>query len=216
MDFKEVELEDWISCNVCKFLRSDNALVIGRQVNVFHGRIDLLLYDDSIYIVELKAREIQEKDIAQVLRYTSDIKNIIWSAGYEFCESYTENENRQYFGSSLKKYLEEFGNRTLQDNFTYSPVVPVLIGTDCKESIVSAMDGIYGEVYLCHKYESGDFEIEQLIPDKIDEDYTPRNTNWLDIYIGLSAKKAVNEADIEQHILAWELFGSSILGDNND
>ena len=74
----EKQLEDYIA-NDPGCIWNDQAQLLGRQVSIPHGRIDLIIFYDVLYIVELKARPLQEKDVCQVLRYMRDVKDYFWT-----------------------------------------------------------------------------------------------------------------------------------------
>lgn len=70
----ERQLEDFI-CKNPEYSLWEGVEIIGRQVSLAHGRLDILAWDGSqTLVIELKARTIQEKDIGQVLRYRQDIE----------------------------------------------------------------------------------------------------------------------------------------------
>lgn len=79
---KERELEDWLMKHPGSMW--PNAALLGRQVCLPHGRLDLLawmpphgIYCGSLVIVELKAKQIREGDIGQALRYAYDVKEVM-------------------------------------------------------------------------------------------------------------------------------------------
>jgi len=73
----ERELEDWICEN--PYVLGQNTRIIGRQIALTHGRLDILAIcrphpTQQIKVIELKARELKERDVGQVLRYIADVR----------------------------------------------------------------------------------------------------------------------------------------------
>ena len=72
---EEKRLEDWLCSDVG--LLSDQLLVIGRQISVSGGTLDLLAVDEeaNLVIVELKRHETPRNVVAQTLDYASCIQD---------------------------------------------------------------------------------------------------------------------------------------------
>lgn len=109
-DWSEKELEDWLSNpdNLERFLfLTDDGIsswhgcfeMLGRQVSCVTGRIDLLYMFDAtrkpgyiaptkpkLMILELKARELQAGDIAQVLKYRKALFDYCYGNYNDFTE----------------------------------------------------------------------------------------------------------------------------------
>ncbi len=86
----ERELEDYI-CEHPKEAFGDGAEIVGRQISVKHGRLDLLVWDDefgSICVAELKITQITPKDVAQTLRYFFDVWHTLAGVMVDGLQSY--------------------------------------------------------------------------------------------------------------------------------
>lgn len=72
----EWDLEDYLEAHLS--LPDEDVLVIGRQVVIVGGAVDLLAIDSTgvIYIIELKREKAQPSIISQVLRYRRSIKRL--------------------------------------------------------------------------------------------------------------------------------------------
>jgi len=75
--YRECDLEDWLYHNPAAL--GDCVEMIGRQVRTPHGLIDLLAWAEypglpEYQVIELKARVVRERDVAQCLRYCFDLR----------------------------------------------------------------------------------------------------------------------------------------------
>lgn len=90
----EKMLEDWI-CENPETLPWRHAEIIGRQIPLRHGILDVLAWDRRTIAMELKARPIKEQDIGQVLRYKHCLMTELQQIGFDegppspHCESLT-------------------------------------------------------------------------------------------------------------------------------
>jgi len=74
----ERELETWL----CEhpYVLDEYLYITGRQVSLPHGRLDLMglvqhgQWGQSIWVIELKARELKQRDVGQLLRYIADVR----------------------------------------------------------------------------------------------------------------------------------------------
>lgn len=72
-NISEKQLEDWI-CKHPEDVFGSGAEIIGRQIPLPHGKLDLLIYHKGwTYVAELKARPLKEQDVGQVWRYHFDV-----------------------------------------------------------------------------------------------------------------------------------------------
>ena len=71
---EEARLEDWLCTDIS--LLNDELLIIGRQVRVDGGAIDLLAIDEegNLVIVELKRDQTPRDVVAQTLDYASSVQ----------------------------------------------------------------------------------------------------------------------------------------------
>lgn len=84
MNFSEREFEDWLFENpaAMEILGDEEFHWIGRQVQLPSGVADLIgRCGVKIFVVELKSENLKSQDVAQVLRYASDVREAIPS-GY--------------------------------------------------------------------------------------------------------------------------------------
>jgi len=206
--FRENELEDFLAVHPGSFLEDDSAVVIGRQVALPHGRLDLLIFVDTLYIIELKARPLIPKDVAQVLRYQLDIRDLLWNASHQLeCVS-RRSGYRGYAGAEFRK---EYKRMTLgtPDTFLEPATVPVLIAPSWDESVVAALTSVGGRIFDCERIEPGAFAFTETYGaiSVFDPQYWPRNLDWLNRYLEIVDSQARTAASIEEDLLAWRLFG---------
>ena len=152
---RERDLERWI------VEHADEAgvgTVIGNQLNVPHGRLDILSYEEDTttegpygpilwyHVIELKTQPLRESDIGQVLRYTHDIKRII--------QDYS-------CAHLIHKAVSDVRRETVREIAHYSEALvnPWLIGPSIDKNTLAACEGADVRVYLYTPTESG-FEFE--------------------------------------------------------
>ena len=140
----EKQLEDFV-CEHPEYTFWEGVEIIGRQVRVEHGIIDVLAWDYRVLVVELKARKLKEEDIGQVLRYTYDVKEAIQSAIMgSLPDSLMYNHTPwglafQEWWTRLHGYLDEHPRNHIQ---------PILIGTRIDDKTLAAARGGGIEVLL--------------------------------------------------------------------
>lgn len=74
----ERQLEDWIVEHPDELQRGIK--IVGRQISLPHGRLDLLGWNNAPRVIELKIHPTQAEDIAQVLRYVYDVRIVLETA----------------------------------------------------------------------------------------------------------------------------------------
>jgi len=109
----EKNLEDWIVSDP-NFLR-EGLTIIGRQVKVSGGFIDLLALDPNgrIIIIELKKGKLRRKTITQIIDYASSID--------EMSEDELKNKVNDYLESQKLSMEETFSNLNIDDVFNKDP-----------------------------------------------------------------------------------------------
>lgn len=120
-------------------LKGDGAKVIGRQVPLPHGRLDLLIYRDGFtYVVELKARPLKERDIGQVCRYQSDIVQVMQAIGLrEAWDSILNNEESPPGREMHDTFIEWATNWNIDSR----GIRPYLVGPAVTEKVAAAAWG---------------------------------------------------------------------------
>ena len=101
--YEERRLEDWLCHDIG--LLSDQLLVIGRQIDVSGGTIDLLAVDEeaNLLIVELKRDRTPRDVVAQTLDYASSIQ--------DFGREEVERHARDFLGTEFDEAFERrFGH----------------------------------------------------------------------------------------------------------
>ncbi|MEQ8717725.1 MAG: endonuclease NucS [Acidimicrobiales bacterium] len=84
---KELDFEDWVAANPT--MLSDGLRVVGRQLKVDGGYLDLLCLDvhDRWVVVELKRDRLYREVVAQALDYAASIRDLDGEALRELCAS---------------------------------------------------------------------------------------------------------------------------------
>lgn len=145
---RERELEDFICDNMAAVF-GDDAILIGRQVPVVHGRIDILAWQwDHVLIVELKAGQIKEQDIGQVLRYVGDVRQAVENPFVAFMSYLDETQENQTRTQQLarEELMEWF-----EPQEPHRPMLqPVLIGSGADQNVVAAADGASIDLLAYH------------------------------------------------------------------
>lgn len=116
-----------------------NIEILGRQVTLPHGIVDLLGWDcllNRVMVIELKACPIKNRDIAQVLRYCHDIGIILRRAGNSLLNEAEISGDLSDFGPTRKEiFLKNWRTRLEdinEDGYFYrfgDSIKPVLVGT---------------------------------------------------------------------------------------
>jgi len=170
MAVSERELEDYI-CTHPNIALGESVEIIGRQIPLRHGRVDLLAWDSdfgTISVIELKARRIIQKDIAQVTRYFYDVWETLHSI----------------MVTGLMEYQMSIGFSQLwQETFEVSwhglgdgKMMPVLIGTSIDENTAASAFGAGCQIMIWGHDRDGIWLNYAALP--IAEKESPRPPTW--------------------------------------
>jgi len=146
---KERELEDRLVANpdiIDPWNTGNPVTLLGRQLCLTHGILDLLAYQDAhispdptyapvhaVYLVELKAGALSEAHVGQVLRYASDLREVLVQAVGRSVEHPPVGTR----GYALWTWAcSEIIGADGSDN-----VYPVLIGRSVNDKVLAACDG---------------------------------------------------------------------------
>ena len=160
----ERELEDWI-CKHCDDELGDYYLpplgtLIGRQVQVEHGIIDLLSVSmGTTQVIELKKGALKEADVGQVLRYSWDVKWMLKCLAHHY-SPFEIAPIPAYFTKQLTELASQFflyfhcqekpGVVTESQicSYTgYESIQPVLVGRFANLKVLSAAEAANVKVY---------------------------------------------------------------------
>lgn len=131
----EKQLEDYI-CENPESLFGPGTEVIGRQISLPHGRLDVLMwagYGETV-VLELKARPLEEKDIGQILRYTYDVVEILSEYG---CK-YSLVREGEYPTLQQSIAIDYWDKLTCRPRTKYKLMSSWLIGTKINERTMAA------------------------------------------------------------------------------
>lgn len=132
----EKDLEDYICDNQEEFMNflaeeldvDPELKFVGRQVKIGNDNICDLLYEyeynkSSIYfiVVELKFRELEVKDLAQISRYLSVLNNKIHEKNKDF-----PNAVGVFVSFGLSKELQEISSAKILDDIYFVKIKPKL------------------------------------------------------------------------------------------
>jgi len=147
--FSEKKLEDFLCCYpnmLAPDYENGTVEIIGRQLILPSGRLDILAIRNQwqILVTELKAVALHEKDLTQVLRYTADIKHLLFdlAISYEYEESPITNFLQRHINN-----LHGIGQYQSND---FPTLVPILIGKSAPKNLLAAADGCSAEIYRYH------------------------------------------------------------------
>lgn len=156
----ERQLEEAICTDPTILFPSSDAEVVARQLVLPHGILDLLISLDSYALVtELKARELKEGDIGQVLRYFFDVRWAITNfveAELSDLVSAPKLLTQSMFADSFSSLVGAFRNCNNGD----IGIVPVLIGNSISKKVLASAMGAGIWVYTW-KFKGGKFSFEQ-------------------------------------------------------
>lgn len=170
---RERDLEDWI-CNNPKSIHED-VEILGRQVVLPNGILDILAWDGNILVIELKARSLQSKDVAQVLRYAGDIGDMLRA-------KFSQVGPCPYpFGTPQFQQWVEYSCMGQHDPLASCAIEPVLIGPKLDDRVIATAAGAGCTIFLW-KYGPPTYatlQIEHFMPaGKYQPEYEPI---WLSI-----------------------------------
>lgn len=157
----ERELEDFV-CEHPEEVFFRGTEIIGRQVKLKHGILDILAWNgEGTYVVELKARPLKEKDIGQVLRYTHDVREGLKQYGFIVnLKSSNDNHPRTL---TEKAFWHSWFWYTGWGDETEDVVAikPILIGPSVDKALLAAATeaGIYIRLWS-YDIETGRFSFE--------------------------------------------------------
>lgn len=143
MPITEKQLEDFV-CKHPEYMLWNEVEIIGRQIRLPHGILDVLACDGRALVVELKVCTIKEKDVGQVLRYAYDV-------GAEIRRLGATEDPMDYFTLKVSRAARfrdlwiEYHGMSITD---YNAVIPVLIGPDITLNAKVAAAGAGIEVFL--------------------------------------------------------------------
>lgn len=208
----EKQLEDWICRNSTEF-NSFPFEVIGRQVKLEHGILDILGWSEAFgaLAIELKAGPLKEPVIAQVLRYTHDINDVFRSewATMEMWEQDQISEAPNMYeddlviienlrGKRAKTLTEDVCANILQDP---PKCTPFLIGTSIDMNTYAAIQGAGGLVLLWRE-EAGTIRLNQS---QIEMDFRPNFDlpgDYTRSLIGRYVQQVISDTD---QFFEWKL-----------
>lgn len=135
---KEKELEDLI-CQHPRSILSADGIILGRQIPLAHGRLDILAWDyGQTFVIELKVRPLQEKDIGQVLRYTNDVKWHLLIAFQQAIKGDQCFDLETWRGNAYADKLMPYANATPGE---FPAIQPMLIGPSADSTVLAAAQG---------------------------------------------------------------------------
>lgn len=171
----ERDTEDWLVAHPGEF--GEGAEIVGRQVSVAHGRIDLLVCtvyacSADIEVVELKDCVAKERDVSQVARYCYDVRNDLEAYilyHYQTCPR--AERNTSPYAAALDQIRR-----------TSSGPTPVIIAPDISDNALAAL------IYCGGRY-------RRVIRDGkgfyiMDDWYSPKGT--YDIYLSATVCNAIS------------------------
>lgn len=192
----EREVEDWIATNPETL--DEGLRIIGRQVPVPHGRIDLLGWrvdeqypepgstiTGGVDIIELKATALKEKDVGQVLRYKYDVYRVVSNLLINTPLPMIDPSSLEYRGAY------QVIDRILSDEQgTPIALTPVLVGASIDDSTLASCRGAGIRVFTWHEAD-GEIRFEQVST------------------LGIWDNERPTKAELEQ---SWATFAAEALG----
>ncbi|MCK9597667.1 MAG: hypothetical protein M0R06_01425 [Sphaerochaeta sp.] len=159
----ERRFEDYVVEHIEEAVGFGGVEVIGRQITLPNGILDVLAFDNECgrpLVIELKVEPLKEQDIGQVLRYTSDVADIL---RYRVCAKWDIPTDTRLAGfcEEVSTFTHGFGNGDLFKQYALeaneSPIVPILIGTYANSKIIAAAQFPLVLLRIWHIDAHGDF-----------------------------------------------------------
>jgi Holliday junction resolvase-like predicted endonuclease len=153
---KERELEDWI-CNH-PYVLGEEAVLIGRQITLEHGRLDILAVrrpypTQQVLVVELKTRQLKQRDVGQVLRYVNDVKQELLRSIRSWAREILWRRASDCYQVGQEPTAHDAVACTT--NAVLDNVSGVLIGTSIDDNLLAACAGARINVSLWHRDGTG-------------------------------------------------------------
>lgn len=141
----EKQLEDWI------VEHWDDTYIggelIGRQLVLPHGRLDLLSVGHIPEVIELKAERLKEKHVGQLLRYVGDIKGILSAFYYNTWDDLKTSLDTEYEQKEAKDiFCNMFDGISTRAIFE-DGLEPILIGKSIDAHLLCCAHGAGITVY---------------------------------------------------------------------
>lgn len=194
----EKELEDWICANLQRTLEDLNydeflapilasdpiryskyidppqreSFLVGRQISLPHGRVDILAWNYQPVVIELKTRPIKPKDICQVLRYMADIEMIL-------THSYLDNALTESIPYVSDRYGRERDHAFCVYDYKFTNVMGWIIGTSVSDDVLAALEieNVYGAIW--DQEPDGAFRFTPITLDAFEYDYPREHPDWV-------------------------------------
>lgn len=152
-NISEKELEDWFYKNPEALY--DGLEIIDRQVVLSSGRLDLLAYNQGVFIIELKAGQILRQHIEQILRYKRDITAVLTHVCLDnspvepgFCDYTLESMEAvyyhidYYYAHGWKYYEQYLDYAGIHPDYKMRSPITALVGTSVDDKVrVAAQAG---------------------------------------------------------------------------
>jgi len=202
----EHELEDWICRNWDSTPWSYGTLV-GRQLTMKHGRCDILAVLDVPTVIELKAVEIKEKHIGQVLRYRFDLICILKAIlQNSICDYKMHLADRNIYEEILPFVEEIFQVRPTIAN--YSKAGAALVGRNIDNKTLAAAISASIAIHIWRPSQKG-IELESMrMRDQWDTDWpTEHYQSWMSRLQHASFESCKNSYLAKQSASLSGIFG---------
>jgi len=148
----ERQLEDFV-CEYPEYAFGEGVEIIGRQVRVDHGIIDILAYnggtefEPSVMIIELKVKPLREGDVGQVLRYKHDVNVAVQSIG-AFSPLVTAEEPLPIkYNIQSAAFDENWKTMHALGGDCERSIIPILVGPFVDKKVMAACYGAGIDVY---------------------------------------------------------------------
>lgn len=163
---REEQLENWIEADPS--LVQEGLVIVGRQISLPSGRLDLLGIDPfgRIVVIENKRDNIRRKTITQALDYVADLSNLSVDKLSSLMNSYLKKQ-----GTTLKDIIRR---NNLSDDFLDDPeFIIYVVGTGQDDDleqvkkyiniplyamVINAFQSEYGETFIARQFTELDAE----------------------------------------------------------
>ncbi len=154
----EREFEDWLVANPEAI--EEGMEIVGRQIELPHGRLDLLGFCRYAYVIELKAEPLRERDVAQVMRYVADVGQILGDIAMIKFRSLTMSGDPDNNGVKARVFERRLGWRHGLSASRDAGILAALVGTSAPDRVLATAFSSGVEVYTWESIEGG-FALER-------------------------------------------------------
>lgn len=160
---RERDIADWICTYPDTLL--DELEIIGREVVLEHGRLDLLgWYPCGTQVIELKTGALKERNVGQVLRYRQDVCTELRTIGAWEYPLHCPNDGYEEKPEDTRfRHAWNWHHALSAESESNPSVQAVLVGASIDSYVLAAASGANIMIMLW-RYRDGEFHFKHIMP----------------------------------------------------